>query len=158
MKYEPAYVSVPCCHWLELLSALTGLHDQSQDTSSPCFPVVCRVGVLACWSSDERNSLKLNKESLTKAERMEKTMNMQGLLAVLEEDKDDLVGRRETHFAPVPLTGVQLEVLEVFTIMSLFMISLSAPPGTLYSMAQLISSNNYHMTDPQTSLFQICLR
>ena len=79
-------------------------------------------------------------------------MNMQGLLAVLEEDKDDLVGRR------VPLTGVQLEVLEVFTIMSLFMISLSAPPGTLYSMAQLISSNNYHMTDPQTSLFQICLR
>ena len=42
---------------------------------------------------------------------MENTMNMQGLLAVLEEDKADLVGRRETRFAPVPLTGVQLEVL-----------------------------------------------
>ena len=71
------------------------------------------------WSTQEfrrilvssGSNLKQNKESLTKAERMEKTMNMQGLLAVLEEDKADLVGRRETHFAPVPLTGVQLEVL-----------------------------------------------
>ena len=35
---------------------------------------------------------------------------MQGLLAVLEEDKADLVGRRETRFSPVPLAGVQLEV------------------------------------------------
>ena len=61
-------------------------------------------------------------------------MNMQGLVAVLEEDKADLVGRRETHFAPVPLTGVQLEVLQVFSIV----ISLSA---------QLISSNNYHITE-----------
>ena len=42
-----------------------------------------------------------------KAERMENRMNMQGLLAVLEEDEADLVGRRETRFAPVPLTGVQ---------------------------------------------------
>ena len=70
-------------------------------------------------------------------------MNMQGLLAVLEEDKADLVGRRETHFAPVPLTGVQLEVLQNFSIV----ISLSAPPGALYTMAQLISSNNYHITE-----------
>ena len=45
-------------------------------------------------------------------------MNMQGLLAVLEEDEADLVGRRETRFAPVPLIGVQLEVfLQVFNIM-----------------------------------------
>ena len=42
---------------------------------------------------------------------MENRMNMQGLLAVLEEDEVDLVGRRETRFAPVPLIGVQLEVL-----------------------------------------------
>ena len=70
-------------------------------------------------------------------------MNMQGLMAVLEEDKADLVGRRETHFVSVPLTGVQLEVLQVFSIV----ISLSAPPGALYTMAQLISSNNYHITE-----------
>ena len=64
------------------------------------------------------NNLKVNKGSLKKAERMENRMNMQGLLAVLEEDKADLVGRRETRFAPVPLTGVQLEVLlKVFNIM-----------------------------------------
>ena len=41
-------------------------------------------------------------------------MNMQGLLAVLEDDKVDLLGRRETRFSPVPLTGVQLEVLQRF--------------------------------------------
>ena len=37
-------------------------------------------------------------------------MDMQGLLAVLEADEVDLVGRRETRFSPVPLTGVQIEV------------------------------------------------
>ena len=41
-------------------------------------------------------------------------MDMQGLLAVLEEEKADLLGRREARFAPVPLTGVQLEVLQSF--------------------------------------------
>ena len=53
----------------------------------------------------------LNKETLIKAERIRNAMNMQGLLAVLEDDKADLMGRRETRFSPVPLTGVQLEVL-----------------------------------------------
>ena len=37
-------------------------------------------------------------------------MNLQGLLAVLEDSETDLFARRETQFAPVPLTGVQLEV------------------------------------------------
>ena len=37
-------------------------------------------------------------------------MDMQGLLAVLEEDEADLMGRKETRFSPVPLTGVQIEV------------------------------------------------
>ena len=37
-------------------------------------------------------------------------MNLQGLLAVLEEGETDLFERRETQFAPVPLTRVQLEV------------------------------------------------
>ena len=95
---------------------------------------------------------------MTIAERMEKTMNMQGLMAVLEEDKVDLVGRRETHFAPVPLTGVQLEVLQVYSIMS----SLLDPPGALYTMAQLISINTIIISrsvpTSQTSYFQICLR
>ena len=36
-------------------------------------------------------------------------MNLQGLLAVLEDNETDLFARRETQFAPVPLTGVQLE-------------------------------------------------
>ena len=37
-------------------------------------------------------------------------MNLQGLLAVLEDGEADLFERRETKFAPVPLTGVHLEV------------------------------------------------
>ena len=37
-------------------------------------------------------------------------MNLQGLLAVLEDGETDLFARRETRFVPVPLTGVQLEV------------------------------------------------
>ena len=37
-------------------------------------------------------------------------MNLQGLLAVLEDGETDLFARRETRFAPVPLTRVQLEV------------------------------------------------
>ena len=37
-------------------------------------------------------------------------MDMQGLLAVLEADEVDLMGRKETRFSPVPLTGVQIEV------------------------------------------------
>ena len=48
--------------------------------------------------------------SLNQEERMRETMDMQGLLAVLEADEVDLVGRRETRFSPVPLTGVQIEV------------------------------------------------
>ena len=42
--------------------------------------------------------------------RMSSKMNLQGLLAVLEDGETDLFERRETQFAPVPLTGVQLEV------------------------------------------------
>ena len=41
---------------------------------------------------------------------MRETMDMQGLLAVLEADEVDLMGRKETCFSPVPLTGVQIEV------------------------------------------------
>ena len=37
-------------------------------------------------------------------------MNLQGLLAVLEDGETDLFARKETQFAPVPLTRVQLEV------------------------------------------------
>ena len=36
---------------------------------------------------------------------------MQGLLAMLEVEQADLVGRRETRFSSVPLIGVHLEVL-----------------------------------------------
>ena len=39
-------------------------------------------------------------------------MNLQGLLAVLEDGETDLFARRETQLAPVPLTGVQLEVFQ----------------------------------------------
>ena len=40
-------------------------------------------------------------------------MDMQGLLAVLEADEADLMGRRGTRFSPVPLTGVQIEVWQL---------------------------------------------
>ena len=43
---------------------------------------------------------------------MSSKMNLQGLLAVLEDGETDLFERRETQFAPVPLTGVQLEVCQ----------------------------------------------
>ena len=100
--------------------------------NSPCCRVVDRRSTLEFRRILVRsgNNLKLKKTSLTKAERMENRMNMQGLLAVLEEDKADLVGRRETRFSPVPLIGVQLEVLlQVFSIM----ISLLAPPRAPYN-------------------------
>ena len=41
---------------------------------------------------------------------MSSKMNLQGLLAALEGGETDLFARREIRFAPVPLTGVQLEV------------------------------------------------
>ena len=41
---------------------------------------------------------------------MSSKMNLQGLLVVLEDGEADLFERRETKFAPVPLTGVHLEV------------------------------------------------
>ena len=41
---------------------------------------------------------------------MSSKMNLQGLLAVLEDGETDLFARREMRFAPVPLTGVLLEV------------------------------------------------
>ena len=41
-------------------------------------------------------------------------MNMPGLLALLEDEEVNLVGRRETRFSSVPLTGVQLEVFMAF--------------------------------------------
>merc|ERR1719270_1534526 len=44
------------------------------------------------------------------ATRMSSKMNLQGLLAVLDGGETDLFARKETQFAPVPLTGVQLEV------------------------------------------------
>ena len=47
-----------------------------------------------------------------KLSRMSSKMNLQGLLAVLEDGETDLFERRETQFAPVPLTGVQLEVCQ----------------------------------------------
>ena len=50
-----------------------------------------------------------------KVERMSTALNMHGLLAVLEDLNADLVGRRETRYSPVPLTGVQLEVCFVST-------------------------------------------
>ena len=45
-----------------------------------------------------------------KLSRMSSKMNLQGLLVVLEDGEADLFARRETQFAPVPLTRVQLEV------------------------------------------------
>ena len=45
---------------------------------------------------------------------MSSKMNLQGLLAVLEDGETDLFARKETQFAPVPLTGVQLEVCVTF--------------------------------------------
>merc|ERR1719410_130067 len=42
--------------------------------------------------------------------RMSSKMNLQGLLAVLEDGEADLFARKETQFAPVPLARVQLEV------------------------------------------------
>ena len=41
---------------------------------------------------------------------MSSKMNLQGLLAVLEDGEADLFARREAQFAPVPLTRVHLEV------------------------------------------------
>ena len=41
---------------------------------------------------------------------MREMMDMQGLLAVMEADEVDLLGRKETRFSPVPLIGVQIEV------------------------------------------------
>ena len=43
---------------------------------------------------------------------MSSKMNLQGLLAVLEARETDLFARRETKFAPVPLTGVHQEVCQ----------------------------------------------
>ena len=57
-------------------------------------PIVCR----------ERCDKKLS--------RMSSKMNLQGLLTVLEDGETDLFARKETQFAPVPLTGVQLEVCQ----------------------------------------------
>merc|ERR1719410_2060946 len=42
--------------------------------------------------------------------RMSSKMNLQGLLAVLEDGEADLFARREAQFAPVPLTRVHFEV------------------------------------------------
>ena len=66
-------------------------------------PIVCR----------ERCDKKLSgAHLLLLVTRMSSKMNLQGLLAVLEDGETDLFERRETQFAPVPLTGVQLEVCQ----------------------------------------------
>ena len=64
-------------------------------------PIVCR----------ERCHKKLSgAHLLLLVTRMSSKMNLQGLLAVLEDGETDLFARRETKFAPVPLTRVHLEV------------------------------------------------
>ena len=83
---------------------------------------ISRVAI-SCWLeymfaevegvSSERIEQKPEKRNLTtKVNRMsDARMNMQGLLAILEDEEVNLVGRKETRFSSVPLTGVQLEVL-----------------------------------------------
>ena len=86
---------------------------------------ISRVAI-SCWLeymfaevegvSSERIEPKPEKRnSTTKVNRMSDTrMNMPGLLAILEDEEANLVGRRETRFSSVPLTGVQLEVFMAF--------------------------------------------
>ena len=86
---------------------------------------ISRVAI-SCWPkylfaevegvSSERIEPKPEKRNLTtKVNRMsDARMNMQGLLAILEDEEVNLVGRRETRFSSVPLTGVQLEVFMAF--------------------------------------------
>ena len=86
---------------------------------------ISRVAI-SCWLeymfaevegvSSERIEQKPEKRNLTtKANRMsDARMNMQGLLAILEDEEVNLVGRRETRFSSVPLTSVQLEVFMAF--------------------------------------------
>ena len=86
---------------------------------------ISRVAI-SCWLeylfaevegvSSERIEPKPEKRNLTtKVNRMsDARMNMQGLLAILEDEEANLVGRRETRFSSVPLTGVQLEVFMAF--------------------------------------------
>ena len=88
-------------------------------------PAICRVAI-SCWLeylfaevegvSSERIEPKPEKRNLTtKVNRMsDARMNMPGLLALLEDEEVNLVGRRETRFSSVPLTGVQLEVFMAF--------------------------------------------
>ena len=88
-------------------------------------PAICRVAI-SCWLeylfaevegvSSERIEPKPEKRNLTtKVNRMsDARMNMQGLLTKLENEEANLVGRRETGFSSVPLTGVQLEVFMAF--------------------------------------------
>ena len=86
-------------------------------------PAICRVAI-SCWLeylfaevegvSSERIEPKPEKRT-TKVNRMsDARMNMPGLLAILEDEEVNLVGRKETRFSSVPLTGVQLEVFMAF--------------------------------------------
>ena len=69
-------------------------------------PIVCR----------ERCDKKLSgAHLLLLVTRMSSKMNLQGLLAVLEDGETDLFERRERQFAPVPLTRVHLEVCQRIT-------------------------------------------
>ena len=69
--------------------------------------LMCQIPDIAFYPVDVST---FEEASLNQEDRMRETMDMQGLLAVLEEDEADLMGRKETRFSPVPLTGVQIEV------------------------------------------------
>ena len=61
------------------------------------------------FNKSEQDSTAFSKDRIKKVRK-----NMPGLLAILEDEKANLVGRRETRFSSVPLTGVQLEVFMAF--------------------------------------------
>ena len=86
-----------------MLEPTCGAFESEACYLSSCYQLL--AGVFVCRGGN----------STTKANRMSNArMNMQGLLAILEDEEVNLVGRRETRFSSVPLTGVQLEVFMAF--------------------------------------------
>ena len=66
-------------------------------------------GKFGIFNKSEQDSTAFSKDRIKKVR-----MNMPGLLAILEDEEVNLVGRKETRFSSVPLTGVQLEVFMAF--------------------------------------------
>ena len=93
-------MKLPQCSICTMLEPTCDAFEAEACYQSSCYQLL--AGVFVCRGGN----------STTKANRMSNArMNMQGLLAILEDEEVNLVGRKETRFSSVPLTGVQLEVL-----------------------------------------------